>query len=81
MKKIFTTTVGLAALAIFVSSAQAFNLSSASVVNGLAAVSGGKAAVNANISWEGSVVTKANKNGGSLILLWGSAYGLRWFIE
>jgi len=42
----------------------AINVSSATVQNGLAAVSGGKAASNSSISWEGGIVTTANKNGG-----------------
>ena len=64
MKKILGTTVALAVMAMFVSSAQAINITSASVQNGLAVVQGGKAASNANISWEGGNIAKANKNGG-----------------
>jgi len=64
MKNILGTTVALAVMAICISSAQAINISSASVQSGLAAVSGGKAAANSNISWEGGIVAKANKNGG-----------------
>lgn len=64
MKKILSTTVALAVMAIVISSAQAINISSASVQSGVAVVSGGKAASNANISWEGGNVAKANKNGG-----------------
>ena len=64
MKKIFGATVALAILAIFISSAQAINISSASVQSGIAVVHGGKAAANATITWEGGIVAKANKNGG-----------------
>jgi len=64
MKKILGATIALAVLAIFISSAQAINISSASVQSGVAVVSGGTAAANANISWEGGNVVKANKNGG-----------------
>ncbi len=64
MKNILGTTVALAVMAICVSSAQAINISSASVQSGLAVVSGGKAAANSNILWEGGSVAKANKNGG-----------------
>jgi hypothetical protein len=64
MTKILGTTLALAVMAIFISSAQAINISSASVQSGLAVVQGGKAAANANILWEGGNVAKANKNGG-----------------
>jgi len=64
MKKILGVMVVLALTALFVTSADAINISSASVQNGLAAVSGGKAASNSSISWEGGIVTTANKNGG-----------------
>jgi len=64
MKRILGTTVALAVMAIFISSAQAINISSASVNNGLASVSGGKAAANSTIKWEGGNVATANKNGG-----------------
>jgi len=64
MKKMLGTTISLAVMAIFVSSAQAINISNASVQSGLAVVSGGKAAANSTISWEGGNVAKANKNGG-----------------
>ncbi|MBM2804404.1 MAG: hypothetical protein HW419_2297 [Deltaproteobacteria bacterium] len=64
MKKILGTTVALAVLAIVISSAQAINISSASVQNGLANVSGGKAVANSTIKWEGGNVATANKNGG-----------------
>ena len=64
MKRLLITTVALAVMAICISSAQAINVSSASVQNGLASVSGGKAAANSTIKWEGGTVATANKNGG-----------------
>jgi len=62
MKKIFSATVALAVMAIFISSAQAISISSASVQSGVAVVQG-RAASNANISWEGGNVATANNRG------------------
>jgi len=64
MKRMLLATVTVVYVAIVVSSAQAINISSASVQSGLAVVSGGKATPNSTISWESGNVAKANKNGG-----------------
>ncbi len=64
MRKIFALGAMLAALAIWVSSAQAINIKTAEVINGVAVVAGGKAAANAPIRWQGSPVTTSNRNGG-----------------
>ena len=67
MKKIFSTMVMVAAMAIFVSSAQAaIKIQVASEVqNGVAFIKGNGAVTGAQITWEGSLVTTANnKNGG-----------------
>jgi len=63
MKKMFTATVALAMLAVFISSAEAVKIRLADVQNGVAVVKGGKAAANATITWEGANVAKANRNG------------------
>jgi len=64
MRRLLGLAVGIISIISLASTAEAINISSASVQNGLAAVSGGKAASNSSISWEGGIVTKANKNGG-----------------
>ena len=72
MKKILGTTVALAVMAIFISSAQAappvpptvIKIETAMVQNGLAFISGKGAALSAAIKWDGSSVTTANKNNG-----------------
>ena len=64
MKKMFTATVALAMLVVFISSAEAVKIRLADVQNGVAVVKGGKAAANATITWEGANVAKANRNGG-----------------
>ena len=67
MKKIFSTMVMVAAMAIFISSAQAaIKIQVASEVqNGVALIKGNGAVPGAQITWEGSLVTRANnKNGG-----------------
>jgi len=64
MRRLLGFTVGIILIISLASTAEAINISSASVQNGLAAVSGGKAASNSSISWEGGIVTTANKNGG-----------------
>jgi hypothetical protein len=63
MRTIFGVTVALAAFATCISSAEAINVSRASVVSGVAVVRGGKAAPNAQITWEDIDVAKSNKNG------------------
>lgn len=55
---IFGTTALLAPVA------HAINISLADVQSGVAKVSGGKAAANSTITWEGGNVVTANKNGG-----------------
>ena len=65
MTKIFSTTVALAMLAVFLSSAQAaIKIEVAEVQNGFAFVQGNNAARAAQITWEGNAVTTANKNNG-----------------
>ena len=67
MKKIFSTMVMVAAMAIFISSAQAaIKIQVASEVqDGVAFIKGNGAVPGAQITWEGSLVTRANnKNGG-----------------
>jgi hypothetical protein len=66
MKKIFSATVALAVMAIFISSAWAvITISKAEINQGAVAVNGKGAAANANIFWEGDVtkVTTANGKG------------------
>ena len=63
MRKLVFLIASLLALG-FISSAEAINITSALVQNGVAVVTGSKAAANSTISWEGGNVTKANKNGG-----------------
>ena len=63
MKKMLGTTVALAVMAIFISSAQAINITLAEVQNGLAVVEGNKAAKSATITWEGDNVTQTNNGG------------------
>src|SRR5262247_1166540 len=66
MKKLFMTTVALAVLAVFISSAQAvIKIEVAEVQNGVAFIKGNGAQLSAPITWEGGLVTTANnKNGG-----------------
>jgi hypothetical protein len=66
MKKVLLTTAALALLATFIAPAQAaISIGSATVVNGLASISGKGAVPGATITWEGSAVATANrKNGG-----------------
>ena len=65
MKKLFMTTVALATLAIFVSSAQAaIKIEIAEVQNGVAFIKGNGAQLGAQITWEGGLVTTANNNNG-----------------
>jgi hypothetical protein len=64
MKKILGTVVALAVLAIFVSLAQAvIQIDKATIKNGQVVVEGDHAAKRANISWEGNVVTKSDRDG------------------
>lgn len=65
MTKIFSTTVALAMLAVFLSPAEAaIKIDVAEVQNGFAFVQGNNAARGAQITWEGNAVTTANKNNG-----------------
>lgn len=65
MKKIFTATVALAALAIVTLSAQAaITIDVAEVQNGVAFIKGNGAERRAQIFWDGTLVTKANNNNG-----------------
>lgn len=65
MKRIFSTTVALALMAIFISSAQAaIKIEVATVQNGVAFIKGKRAVKGAAITWEGFSVTTANKNNG-----------------
>lgn len=57
MKKIFSTTVALAVMAIFISSAQAaINIKEATIENGQVFIAGKQAQRRAAISWEGVVL-------------------------
>src|SRR5258705_1077642 len=63
MIKIFSTTIALAMVAVFLSSAQAaIKIEVAEVQNGFAFVQGNNAASGAQITWEGNAITTANKN-------------------
>jgi hypothetical protein len=65
MKKMLGTTVALAVLAIFISSAQAvIEIETATVQGGVAFIQGNGAVKGAAITWEGFSVTKANKTNG-----------------
>jgi hypothetical protein len=65
MKKILLTTAALALLATFAAPAQAaISIGSATVVNGLASISGKGAVPGATITWEGSAVATANRRNG-----------------
>jgi Protein of unknown function (DUF1566) len=65
MKKLFMTTVPLAALAMFISSAEAvIKIEVAEVQNGAAFIKGNGARLGAQITWEGGLVTTANKKNG-----------------
>ena len=66
MKNIFSTTVALAILVVFLSSAQAaIKIEIAEVQNGSAFIKGNNAAKSAQITWDGNTVTTANnQNGG-----------------
>ena len=65
MKKILGTTVALAVMAIFISSAQAvIKIETATVQGGVAFIKGNGAVKGAAITWEGFSVTTANKTNG-----------------
>ena len=63
MKKLFGATVALSVIAIFISSAQAINLSLAVVQNGLAVVEGDKATKYVPITWENNIVGSTSRSG------------------
>ena len=65
MKQILGTTVALAVLAIFISSAHAvIKIETATVQNGVVFIKGNGAVKGAQISWEGLAVTTANRTNG-----------------
>jgi hypothetical protein len=65
MKRILVATVALAILAVFLSSAQAvIKIEVAEVQNGVAFIKGNGAQLGAQITWEGGLVTTANKKNG-----------------
>ena len=69
MKKIVTTTVTLAVLAISISSAQAaINITEATIQNGSVSISGNQAPRNAAIWWEGKATPSTSKNSGAFHL-------------
>ena len=69
MKKIVTTTVTLAVLAISISSAQAaINITEATIQNGSVSISGSQAPRNAAIWWEGKATPSTSKNSGAFHL-------------
>src|SRR6185503_4789951 len=62
MKKIVTTTVTLAVLAVSISSAQAaINITEATIQNGSVSSSGGQAPRNAAVWWEGKATPSTSK--------------------
>jgi hypothetical protein len=63
MRKIFGATAAVLFLALFISSAQAINVTLADVRNGLAVVEGNKATRDAAIIWESNNVGTTNKGG------------------
>ncbi|MSP38306.1 MAG: DUF1566 domain-containing protein [Deltaproteobacteria bacterium] len=64
MKRILSTTVALAVLAIFISSAQAaITINKAEINQGAVVVNGKRAAANADIFWEGDPTKVATANG------------------
>jgi hypothetical protein len=65
MKRVFGATVALAVMAIFIPSAQAVNVTLATVQNGLAVVEGNKAAKNTAIIWESTNNVGNTTKGGS----------------
>ena len=65
MKNILGTTIAIAVIAIFLSSAQAvIKIEVAQVQNGVAYIQGNGAVKGAAITWEGFSVTTANKTNG-----------------
>jgi len=63
MKKKLATTAPLALLVLFVSSANAINITLAEVQGGLAVVQGNRVEKSATIIWEGAAVTQATRLG------------------
>ena len=63
MRKLFGATAALLFSALFISSAQAINVTLADVQNGLAVVEGNKATRDTAITWENLGVGQTNKGG------------------
>jgi hypothetical protein len=64
MKKILGTTVALALIALFVSSAQAIKIEQATIQNGYVVIKGNQASKQAPVSWEGIALGINSNNGG-----------------